>query len=416
METEMAEATRLTRMGQLLDATALIQRTLGQGPRDEASITVPTGKEPIDVDFRVVESGAHDTHIRGSMAMLAGAAVSPFPAEPTSAKLTDTASLSLNPYSRAKSKIGATRAQSAKAGSANTEIWAGGQFIDESFTNKAGTRAYKLYVPKGYRGQALPLVVMLHGCTQNPDDFAAGTRMNVLAEREQFLVVYPAQTTSSNPSKCWKWFNANDQQRERGEPSIIAGITRKVLSTYHCDTHGVYVAGMSAGGAMAVIMGVLYPDLYTGIGVHSGLPYGAAVDLPSALAAMRNGRAGTNGSRLAAAGIPARAVPTIVFHGDQDTTVHPRNGDHVVAQSAARGAETTLRKTVKRATSANGRGYTHSIYHDISGHPLLEQWLIHGAGHAWSGGSPKGSFTDQKGPDASQEMIRFFSNSRIAER
>jgi poly(hydroxyalkanoate) depolymerase family esterase len=298
---------------------------------------------------------------------------------------------------------------------ARSEIWAGGQFIEGSYTNKAGTRAYKLYVPKGYRGQALPLIVMLHGCTQNPDDFAAGTRMNVLAEREQFLVLYPAQSTSSNQSKCWKWFNATDQQRERGEPSIIAGITRKILSTHHCNARRVYVAGMSAGGAMAVIMGVSYPDLYTAIGVHSGLPYGVALDLPSALAAMKHGRAGRD-SRLSTAGIATRVVPTIVFHGDRDTTVHPRNGDHVLAQLAAFGAGTNLHKSVKRVQVANRHGYTHTIYRDAAGETLMERWLVHGAGHAWSGGSPYGSFTDPKGPDASQEMVRFFLQSRAAER
>jgi poly(hydroxyalkanoate) depolymerase family esterase len=430
METAMAEATRLTRMGQLLDATALIQRTLGGAPTASSTIPAPTADEPVDVSFRVLEAGPHTST---STVTLPGVAVLPYPAERTSARLIDTVASRKNSYSWAQSKMGATWANEpakSRSGAATepaswqarlrthlnggvgrSEIWAGGQFIEGSYTNKAGTRAYKLYVPKGYCGQALPLVVMLHGCTQNPDDFAAGTRMNVLAEREQFLVVYPAQKTSSNRSKCWKWFNATDQQRERGEPSIIAGITRKILSTYHCDARRVYVAGLSAGGAMAVIMGVSYSDLYTAIGVHSGLPYGAALDLPSALAAMKHGGgtpAGTQDRRLSTAGIPARAVPTIVFHGDRDRTVHPRNGDHVLAQLEAFAAGTNLHKTVKRVQVANRHGYTHTIYHDAAGDTLMEQWLVHGAGHAWSGGSPYGSFTDPKGPDASQEMVRFF--------
>jgi len=446
METGIAEATRLTRMGQLLDATALIQRTLGGAQNPSSTITAPTADEPVDISFRVLDAGPHTS------TSMSGIAVLPYKAERTSAELIDTAMASRKtPYSRARSKIGATWANepaesrsgaatepaswrarlhthlnglggslSASASTpaqARSEIWAGGQFTEGSYTNKAGTRAYKLYVPKGYHGQALPLVVMLHGCTQNPDDFAAGTRMNVLAEREQFLVVYPAQTTSSNKSKCWKWFNATDQQRERGEPSIIAGITRKILSTYHCNARRVYVAGMSAGGAMAVIMGVSYSDLYTAIGVHSGLPYGAALDLPSALAAMKHGAgipAGRQDSRLSTAGIRARVVPTIVFHGDRDATVHPRNGDHVLAQLAALGGGTNLHKTVKRVQVTNRHGYTHTIYHDAAGDRLMERWLVHGAGHAWSGGSPHGSFTDPKGPDASQEMVRFFLHSRAA--
>jgi poly(hydroxyalkanoate) depolymerase family esterase len=433
METAMAEATRLTRMGQLLDATALIQRTLGGTPTASSTIPAPTADEPVDVSFRVLEPNLDTPHTSTSMATLPGITVLPYPAaERTSARLIDTVASRNNP-SRAQSKIGATWANElaeTRSGAATepanwqarlrihlndgvgrSEIWAGGQFIEGSYTNKAGTRAYKLYVPKGYCGQPLPLVVMLHGCTQNPDDFAAGTRMNVFAEREQFLVVYPAQKTSSNQSKCWKWFNATDQQRERGEPSIIAGITRKILSTYHCDARRVYVAGLSAGGAMAVIMGVSYSDLYTAIGVHSGLPYGAALDLPSALAAMKHGGgtpAGTQDRRLSTAGIPARAVPTIVFHGDRDRTVHPRNGDHVLAQLEGFAAGTNLHKTVKRVQVANRHGYTHTIYHDAAGDTLMERWLVHGAGHAWSGGSPHGSFTDPKGPDASQEMVRFF--------
>ena len=445
MEAGIAEATRLTRMGQLLDATALIQRTLGGVHKTSSASTNPTAEEPVDVSFRVLEAGPLTSTPTARLPVIAEL---PYQAEHPSAELIDTAVAPLkNPYRRAQSKIGATWANepassrlaaatepaswqarlhtrlnglggplsASMPAEARSVIWAGGQFIEGLFTNKAGTRAYKLYVPKGYHGQALPLIVMLHGCTQNPDDFAAGTRMNVLAEREQFLVLYPAQSTSSNQSKCWKWFHATDQQRERGEPSIIAGITRKILSTYHCNARRVYVAGMSAGGALAVIMGVSYPDLYTAIGVHSGLPYGAALDLPSALAAMKHGRAGRD-SRLSTAGIPTRVVPTIVFHGDRDTTVHPRNGDHVLAQLAAFGAGTNLHKSVKRVQVANRHGYTHTIYRDAAGETIMERWLVHGAGHAWSGGSHYGSFTDPKGPDASQEMVRFFLQSGAAER
>jgi poly(hydroxyalkanoate) depolymerase family esterase len=301
---------------------------------------------------------------------------------------------------------------------ARREIWAGGQFIDGSYTNHAGTRTYKLYIPSGYRGQALPLVVMLHGCMQTPDDFAAGTRMNGLAERELFFVVYPAQTPSTNPSKCWHWFKATDQHRDRGEPSLIAGITRQIVSTYHVNAHRVYIAGLSAGGAMAVIMGVSYPDLYAAIGVHSGLAYGAAHDLPSALAAMQHG--GTSAARARDSRFPAamttRGVPTIVFHGDRDTTVHPRNGDQVLthwATTHAGGgpdivAGTKLRVTVNRGQVPEGHAYTRAIYHDASGHAVMERWLVHEAGHGWSGGSSYGSFTDPKGPDASQAMVRFF--------
>ena len=183
----------------------------------------------------------------------------------------------------------------------------GGQFLAGSYTSPAGTRTYKLYIPSGYRGQALPLIVMLHGCTQSPDDFAAGTRMNGLAEEHRCFVVYPAQTPTANGSKCWNWFQAADQQRGQGEPSLIAGITRQIASTYHIDARRVYVAGLSAGGAMAVILGMTYPDLYAAIGIHSGLAYALAHDLPSALAAMQQG--GAVPTRQRGGGVP-RAAPS----------------------------------------------------------------------------------------------------------
>ncbi|PVE21307.1 esterase [Microvirga sp. KLBC 81] len=276
----------------------------------------------------------------------------------------------------------------------------GASFEERSFANEAGSRSYKIYVPSGYTGQALPLVVMLHGCTQSPDDFAAGTKMNQLAEEQMFLVAYPAQAQSANVSRCWNWFNESDQQRDRGEPSLIAGITRQIMSEFAVETGRVYVAGLSAGGAAAAIMGSVYPDLYAAVGVHSGLACGAATDMPSAFAAMRQGGA----PRASGARQP---VPTIVFHGDRDTTVNPINGDQVMAHSKA-GSD--LRTTVTRGQAPGGITYTRTVETDDSGHPMLEQWVLHGAGHAWSGGSPAGSYTEPRGPDASREMLRFFLN------
>ncbi|MDB5762639.1 MAG: esterase [Herminiimonas sp.] len=299
---------------------------------------------------------------------------------------------------------------------ARTPNAGGAQFLAGSYTNHAGTRNYKLYIPAGYHGQPLPLVVMLHGCTQNPDDFAAGTRMNAIAEEKPCLVVYPAQSQSANGSKCWNWFNAIDQQRDQGEPSIIAGITREIIDTYHVDPQQVYIAGLSAGGAMAVIMGTTYPDLYAAVGIHSGLPYAAADDLPSALAAMKGGMGMMGRQRNARASAPgsrSQAVPIILFHGDKDRTVHPSNGDQIMAQSmpaAAGGASGTRPEaTVQHGRTPDGHAYTRTSHHDESGNAIAEQWLVHGAGHAWFGGSSLGSYTDAKGPDASQEMMRFFS-------
>jgi poly(hydroxyalkanoate) depolymerase family esterase len=276
-----------------------------------------------------------------------------------------------------------------------------GEFIDGSHTNDAGTRSYKLYVPSGYTGEPLPLVVMLHGCTQNPVDFAIGTKMNVLAEELQCLVVYPAQSQQANAHRCWNWFSAIDQTRDQGEPSIIAGITRAVMASHAVDKDRVYVAGLSAGGAMATIMGTLYPDLYAAVGVHSGLPFASAHDLPSALAAMKG-----NFGRPPAAG---RAIPIIVFHGDKDTTVHPANGDELIARGAASASKQIV---IEPGRVPDGHAYTRTVHQRADGTPQAEQWLIHGAGHAWSGGSAHGSYTDGKGPDASREMMRFFQTKR----
>jgi poly(hydroxyalkanoate) depolymerase family esterase len=272
-----------------------------------------------------------------------------------------------------------------------------GKFTDGNFSNAAGTRHYKLYVPSTYTGQAVPLVVMLHGCTQDPDDFARGTQMNALAEEMHCLVLYPAQSQQANSSRCWNWFSAVDQTRDKGEPSIIAGMTRDVMGQYAIDPGQVYVAGLSAGGAMATIMGTLYPELYAAVGVHSGLPYGSAHDLPSALAAMKGniGRSNQTGG----------TIPIIVFHGDRDTTVHPANGDELIARGAPQDSADVV---VEPGRVPEGHAYTRTMHQRADGSPHAEQWLIHGAGHAWSGGNARGSYTDGKGPDASREMMRFF--------
>jgi len=281
-----------------------------------------------------------------------------------------------------------------------------GQFIAGSTTHQHGTRPYKLYIPTSYAaGKALPLVVMLHGCTQNPDDFAAGTQMNALGEERQCFVLYPAQTKSANGSRCWNWFKRAHQRRDKGEPAIIAGMTREVLERYGIDASRVYVAGLSAGGAMAAVMGAAYPDIYAAIGIHSGLPVGSAHDVQSAFAVMRGAQLASSSGAAA-----ERVVPAIVFHGDRDATVHPRNGQQVASQCVDRHDE-SLDVVVQRGQVPGGRAYTCSVHKDAAGRVLLEHWEVHGAGHAWSGGSAGGSYTDPDGPDASREMLRFFGLS-----
>ncbi len=277
-----------------------------------------------------------------------------------------------------------------------------GQFIGGQHTFGTDSRDYKLFIPPHALGlaagarNAIPLVVMLHGCTQNPDDFALGTGMNdaALASGEGFFVLYPAQKAEANPSRCWSWFKRSHQQRDLGEPGLLADMTRDIIKRYAIDPHRVYVAGLSAGGAMAAILGETYPDIFAAVGVHSGLAVGSAKDVNSAFSAMKNGASG---------GAPsiATAVPTIVFHGDKDSTVHPLNGEQVVQASAGNTAS-----TVEHGTE-NGRGYTRSVY-TMNGRVLAEHWTVQGAGHAWFGGSAKGSYTDVKGPSATKEMLRFF--------
>lgn len=285
------------------------------------------------------------------------------------------------------------------------------RFVQASLSNPAGRRDYKVYIPSAYTGQALPLVVMLHGCKQDPDDFASGTSMNQLAEQNDCFVVYPAQAQHANGSNCWNWFQVQDQQRDRGEPSIIADITRQVISEYGLDATRCYVAGLSAGGAMAAILGQAYPDLYAAVGVHSGLPVGAAHDVMSAFNAMRQG---------ASSGVTRKeGIPIIVFHGDRDATVHPLNGKKVIEQYRGAGGSMASRGGIieQKGRTSQGRSYTTTLYHDSNGKVIAEFWDLHGAGHAWSGGSSKGSYTDPAGPDASREMLRFFqAHPRAGER
>ena len=403
----MREATRLTRAGQLTEATALLQRLL-QGrelPGNAPSLAEPTSLVLDGIAETIGTAQAAALHAAPADGIgvrrrlgTPGAGVLPAMSALRSFLEQD------NRTGFAAPLRGLVFPAPAEEAAALPE---GAQFLSATFSNPAGTRPYKLYVPSGYQGQAAPLIVMLHGCTQSPDDFAAGTRMNAAAEEQTCLVVYPAQTSAANISKCWNWFSASNQQRGQGEPSLIAGITREVMRQYAVDPRRVYVAGLSAGAAAAAIMGAAYPDLFAAIGVHSGLACGAASDLPSAFAAMRQGRNGGGQRPSVWSDLDKKRgiVPAIVFHGDCDTTVHPCNGDDVVAQSTF---ALSLETRVEEGHVTGGHSYIRYQHIDTSGKTLIEQWLIRGAGHAWSGGSPAGSYTDPRGPDATKEMLRFF--------
>jgi poly(hydroxyalkanoate) depolymerase family esterase len=278
---------------------------------------------------------------------------------------------------------------------------AGDRFIQGHFRLGAAARDYKLYIPPtagSAAGSGRPLVVMLHGCTQDPDDFAAGTRMNEAARERGMFVLYPAQSAKANPKRCWNWFKHTHQSRGRGEPALLAEMVRHITGQYPVDASRIYVAGLSAGGAMAAVLGDAYPELFAAVGVHSGLPPGAARDLPTALQAMKAGPAhgASRGLRL----------PTIIIHGDADTTVHPTNGQHFHAVSR------DGREEIESERPPSGRGWTRRVRRAENGDAVAEFWLVHGAGHAWSGGSKAGSFTDPKGPDATAAMLRFFAEHR----
>jgi poly(hydroxyalkanoate) depolymerase family esterase len=400
---DMVEATRLTRAGRLADATSLLRRLLAGGAADgEAPWNPPTRLDPPQLDLTANE-------VRVSSGMAGGPAegrtspevAAPQPHEPA---LPNVLRDLIGKFGRSDLVSGLqSRLNPVAAPSAET-VPAGGTFLARTYANHAGTRPYKLYVPSSYRpeGPALPLIVMLHGCTQSPDDFAAGTRMNVVAEEHSCLVAYPGQIQAANPSKCWNWFKTSDQTRDQGEPSLIAGITRQVMGDYRIDSKRVFVAGLSAGGAAAAIMGSAYPDLYAAVGVHSGLACGAAHDLQSALHAMKQGPAAK-----VRPGKNPRITPTIVFHGDRDSTVNARNGDQVLAAAGA-GAAKNIETSSEKGLAPGGRPYSRTLHRTREGKIVFEDWRVHGAGHAWFGGAPAGSYTDARGPDASREMVRFF--------
>lgn len=284
---------------------------------------------------------------------------------------------------------------------------------------------YKLFVPSGYqKGTKVPLMVMVHGCKQNPDDFAAGTRMNEIAEKENFLVLYPEhpiQVELANPDGCWRWFEDRNLHRGRGgEPDIIVGMIHEVKKHYSIDSNRIFAAGLSSGAAMTSNLGATYPDVFSGIGICSGVEYCAAdiEDLENPLAAMDKGGDDPYKSAEKAfleMGANKRKIPVIVFHGTSDNIVHPINAEQLITQwsqtnflvEGGIGKAEIIPASVQ-AEIVNGRSYLKNVYHDQNGYPLMELWLINGMGHAWSGGSSEGSYTDTLGPDASTIIWDFF--------
>ena len=281
----------------------------------------------------------------------------------------------------------------------------GAAFTDATHESGFGARSYKLYLPKGAKTAVnpLPLIVMLHGCGQTSQDFARGTGMNVLAEEFGFLVLYPSQSRDAHLMRCWNWYQRGDQARGAGEPALIASMTRDIMASHNVDPAKVYVAGLSAGAAAALVVALAYPDIFAAVGVHSGLPRGAATDAGSVPAAMQNGDPGLRQSVK---------MPTIIFHGDVDKVIHPRNGRYVAIRALEPFGD--LDKNEKTGQSAGGRKYERTQHSIGKGRPYVAHWVIYGSGHAWAGGNPVGGYTDPAGPDASREMVRFFLRHRTS--
>ncbi|MDQ0268568.1 extracellular catalytic domain type 1 short-chain-length polyhydroxyalkanoate depolymerase [Cytobacillus purgationiresistens] len=297
---------------------------------------------------------------------------------------------------------------------------AAGQVINGSY----GGKSYTLYVPSQYQvGQSYPLYVMLHGCTQDANQFSTGTKMNALAEEKGFLVLYPEQNIAANSNKCWNWFEPSHQSRGSGEPGVLAGMVQSIKGNYSINNDRVYVGGLSAGAAMSVIMGATYPDVFSGVAVAAGLEYKAATSMINAYTAMSSG--GPNPAqqgRLAyqAMGSRAKILPIIVFHGTSDYTVNNVNGNQVISQWAV---TNNLSKTEEETgwiddqpdQSENlqipgGKSYTVSSYKGSDNKTWMKKVFVQNMGHAWSGGSSQGSYTDPQGPDASRMIWEFFQS------
>lgn len=456
-QAQMAEAVRLTREGRLAEATAAIQRALQGAP--------PTDGQPEDPYAESASAGPWQgapgpgtssadaarggrPSPRAAEAEVEDVSFRELPARPAgSPGLTDRAAAGLNEASSptgrppeamahgsATQESTAARAapgagngaghgpETGRGGRADTGTAEGaagfgtgaaagvrheGSFEAHRIQSGGQSYLYRLYTPAGEADAPRPVLVLLHGCKQDAADFAAGTAMNALAERHGCIVVYPEQNRSANSMGCWNWFEPAHQRRGAGEPAMIAALAAQVVAQCGGDPARVYIAGLSAGGAMAALTAHLYPEVFAAVGIHSGLGPGAAHDVVSAFAAMRKAQ------RKGPAGPAGAALPAIVFHGSADKTVHPSNAAQIVqdALAAWQAGGQPLQRERQRQGEA-GRAAMRTTWRRADGSVVLEQWDVAAGPHAWSGGDAAGSFTDPQGPSASEAMLRFFLAQR----
>jgi poly(hydroxyalkanoate) depolymerase family esterase len=412
--TKFLKATQLTRHGRLVDAIRLIQRALLDWaptlPR--ARSPQPAAKPPLmpNISPKTAnpDAGVVDQPVRDIQPQ-------PTPKPPAPA---DAAAAAPKPVCKEAVEALKAAPMEAPVMPSPRKRVRPASFTEHVFEFEDELYDYRLYVPAttdafdATAASSMPLVVLLHGCKQDAADFAQGTAMNALAEQKKCLVLYPEQSSKANRMRCWNWFDTAHQARDTGEPGMIAALTRHVLQSHDADPARVYIAGLSAGGAMAAVVAGLYPDLFAAVGVHSGLPAGAATGVMSALSAMRRGarKSGVEGENDA-------VMPTIVFHGDADKTVHPENGEQIMdAALAALDASGLVLEKIQvdegspasSDADADGRAAVRTIYSAAEGTPYVEHWAVGSGPHAWSGGNPAGSFTDPHGPSASQAMLDFF--------
>ena len=362
-----SQALSLVRKSNLIEATALIQRALSAGEIDLLN------------------------HARSSkLSSLSPAVQLPSHTSPET-------SLDPRPHGLLRHR----KARKSQPTQVDTNPGTISNFTSRIYRHVERNLSYMLYVPLEVSGRERSLLLMLHGCRQSPDDFAAGTQMNRLADEFNIIVAYPLQPQTANSSGCWNWFDARHQKHGSGEPAMLAGLAESLRREFNIAKNLVFAAGLSAGGAMAEILASTYSQQFEAVGVHSGLPHGAATSLGNAFAAMKGASKLEKGLNENSAGQSRR----IIFHGSVDAIVHPSNSERIVNQARSRSRQL---KEVGLTKVVNGREVRYTIFQDLHGRSVVEQWLVKGGGHAWFGGNSGGSYTDPKGPDASCEMVRFF--------